>query len=217
MNYTVNVTDIEQALINLGGEGNTRSIQDRILTDHCQNIVPENYSYERSFRQTIQRKIEDYCPQAEGFDQAKKEAKFLRVGHGLYRLAAGYQHREFTAIEEVSAEEEYPEGATKTITVNSYERNPKARAACIAHYGLKCIACGFDFAHVYGEIGKAFIHVHHVVPLSQTKVAYKVDPINDLRPVCANCHAIIHRSTPALSISDVIDALNAHHEFIQTG
>lgn len=92
----------------------------------------------------------------------------------------------------------------------------KARAADIAHYGLECIACGFDFALVYGEIRKAFIHVHHVVPLSQTKVAYKADLINDLRPVCANCHAIIHRSTPALSILEVIDAFNARRESFQT-
>jgi hypothetical protein len=60
--------------------------------------------------------MEDYCPQAEGFAADKKEAKFLRVGHGVYRLAVGYQHREFPAIEEVTPEEHYPEGATKTIT-----------------------------------------------------------------------------------------------------
>lgn len=207
MQYTVNITDIEQALIALGGEAKAKSIQDQILAVHCGNAIPENYSHEKSFRQTIQRKMEDYCPQAEGFSPDKKEAKFLRVGHGLYRLAVGYQHREFPAIEEVTPDEGYPEGATKTITVNYYERNPEARAACIAHYGCKCIVCGFDFEQVYGEIGKAFIHVHHVVPLSETKTAYKVNPINDLRPVCANCHAIIHRSTPALSIAEVIEAM----------
>ncbi|UMR31331.1 HNH endonuclease [Massilia sp. MB5] len=207
MQYTVNIADIEQALIALGGEAKAKSIQDRILVDHCENAIPENYSHEKSFRQTIQRKMEDYCPQAEGFSPEKKEAKFLRVGHGLYRLAAGYRRKEFLAIEEISPEEEYPEGAVKTITVNHYERSPEARAACIAHYGVRCVACGFDFEHKYGEIGKAFIHVHHVVPLSETKVAYKVNPINDLRPVCANCHAMLHRSTPALSIAQLIEAM----------
>lgn len=207
MLYTVNIFDIEKALIELGGEAKAKTIQDKVLADHCSNLIPQNYRHEKSFRQTIQRKMEDYCPQAEGFDPTKKEAKFLRVGHGLYRLTLNHRHKEFPAIEELAGEEEYPEGATKTITVNYYERNLAARAACIAHYGVQCTACGFNFENVYGEIGKAFIHVHHVIPLSQTKFAYKVHPIDDLRPVCANCHAIIHRSTPALSIEQVIEAM----------
>ncbi len=208
MHYTVNIIDIERALIDLGGEAQAKSIQDRILADHCGDAIPENYSHAKSFRQTIQRKMEDYCPQAEGFNQAKKEAKFLRVGHGLYRLAVGYQHKEFPAIEEVTADMLYTEGATRTITVNYYERNPAARVACISHYGIKCTACGFDFEAVYGELGRSFIHVHHIIPLSEVKATYAVDPIRDLRPVCANCHAIIHRSTPALAIEDVVNALN---------
>ena len=207
MQYTVNISDIEKALIELGGEAKAKAIQDKVLFSHCADVIPENYRHEKSFRQTIQRKIEDYCPQAEGFDPAKKEAKFLRVGHGLYRLTLNYREKDFPSIEEVVDEEGYPEGATKTITVNYYERNAAARAVCIAHYGVQCTACGFNFEDVYGEIGKAFIHIHHVIPLSQTKSEYKVNPINDLRPVCANCHAIIHRSTPALSIEQVIEAI----------
>ena len=207
MQYTVNIIDIQNALIALDGEAKAKSIQDRILKDHCKNTIPDNYRHEKSFRQTIQRKMEDYCPQAEGFDPSNKEAKFLRVGHGLYRLAVGFKGKEFPAIEELPTEEEYPEGATKTITVNYYERNAEARAACIAHYGVTCVVCDFDFERIYGEIGKAFIHVHHVTPLSQIKFSYKVNPVDDLRPVCANCHAMIHRTTPALSIAEVMKAI----------
>lgn len=207
MNYTVNVTDIEEALVKLGGEAKAKAIQDKILLDQCKNLVPQNYQNERSFRMTIQRKIEDYCPQAEGYDQSKKEGKFLRIGHGLYRLASGGGQKEFATPDEVPFDENYVEGATKTITVNYYERNPAARAKCISHYGTKCTACGFDFEKTYGELGRAFIHVHHIVPLSELKGSYKVDPVRDLRPVCANCHAVIHRTTPALSVEAVIDAL----------
>ncbi|TVL98850.1 MAG: hypothetical protein CV087_20205 [Candidatus Brocadia sp. WS118] len=85
------------------------------------------------------------------------------------------------------------EGAKRRITVNSYERSPEARAKCIKHYGAVCQACGFDFGKRYGEIGRGYIHVHHLVPLPKIGGNYQVDPINDLRPVCANCHAIIHR------------------------
>jgi 5-methylcytosine-specific restriction protein A len=81
-----------------------------------------------------------------------------------------------------------------------YERNPKARAACIAHHGCKCAVCGFDFATAYGPIGEGFIHVHHILAIGKIGKEYKVDPINHLIPVCPNCHAMIHRTDPALTI-----------------
>ena len=60
--------------------------------------------------------------------------------------------------------------------------------------------CGFDFEAFYGELGKNYIHVHHIVPLSKINKEYSVDPKNDLVPVCPNCHAMIHRTEPALTI-----------------
>lgn len=94
--------------------------------------------------------------------------------------------------EEVAEPTTYYEGATKTISVNAYERNPEARRKCIEHYGYDCFVCGFNFEKVYGEIGKGYIHVHHLKPLSEIKEGYLVDPIKDLRPVCPNCHALLH-------------------------
>jgi len=207
MHYTVNIADIEYALQELGGEARARDIQDKVLSSFCGGVRPDNYEHDKSFRQTIQRKIEDYCPQAVGFDPSKKEAKFLRIGHGLYRIALGHKGKESTAIEEVQDSEQFIEGATKTIAVNSYERNPEARAKCIAHYGCKCFACGFEFEKTYGEIGKAFIHVHHVIPLASIGVEYVVDPISDLRPLCPNCHGVIHRTKVALTIEALKEAL----------
>ncbi|MCC6804116.1 MAG: HNH endonuclease, partial [Anaerolineae bacterium] len=86
------------------------------------------------------------------------------------------------------------------VTVNRYERDPKAREACIQHYGTSCCVCGFDFGVFYGEIGKTFIHVHHLNPISTQDGTHQVDPIRDLRPVCPNCHAMLHRETPPLTI-----------------
>jgi len=88
---------------------------------------------------------------------------------------------------------ELTEGAKTTITINAYERSTKARNACIAHYGTTCCVCGFDFEKVYGEIGKGFTHVHHIKRLADIAENYIVDPINDLRPVCPNCHSMLHR------------------------
>jgi hypothetical protein len=98
--------------------------------------------------------------------------------------------------EEVPPAERYPEGAVISKFVNAYERNRAARDACVAHYGAKCVVCGFDFGREYGPEGQGLIHVHHLVPLSQIHDDYEVSPIEDLRPVCPNCHLMIHVRTP---------------------
>jgi 5-methylcytosine-specific restriction protein A len=97
----------------------------------------------------------------------------------------------------------YREGAVASVRINRYERNPKARAACIEHYGPACYVCRFDFAIAYGAVFDGFIHVHHLCSLASIGADYEVDPIADLRPVCPNCHAIIHRKTPCYKIEDV--------------
>jgi hypothetical protein len=94
--------------------------------------------------------------------------------------------------DEVDSERTYVEGALTVVAVNRFERDRAARAACIAHYGLKCMVCQTSPEAVYGAAGRKAMHVHHVVPLSSIRREYVVDPINDLRPVCPTCHAVIH-------------------------
>lgn len=91
---------------------------------------------------------------------------------------------------EINNDEEIYEGAKNTIIVNQYERNPIARQKCIEANGC---ACGMNFEEKYGEIGRGFIHVHHVIPISTIGKSYQIDPVNDLVPVCPNCHAMLHR------------------------
>ena len=85
------------------------------------------------------------------------------------------------------------EGAKKTVIVNKYERNLIARKQCIEANGCECKVCGINFEEKYGEIGRGFIHVHHIVPISTIGETYEIDPINDLVPVCPNCHSMLHR------------------------
>lgn len=96
--------------------------------------------------------------------------------------------------------ETFYEGAVKQIKVNKYERSKTARDKCIDHYGCQCSVCNMDFEETYGETGKDYIHVHHITPLSDIGERYKLDPVKDLRPVCPNCHAMIHRQKPSLTI-----------------
>lgn len=96
-----------------------------------------------------------------------------------------------------------PEGAKIQIAVNKYERSPANRAVCISHYGPLCQVCGFDFGSFYGQIGLDYIEVHHRVPVSSMGGTYRVDPVNDLVPVCGNCHAMLHRKNPPLSVDEL--------------
>lgn len=96
----------------------------------------------------------------------------------------------------------YTEGAAQTVTVNRRERNPGARAACIDEWGTSCQVCGLNFGDRYGDIGDGFIHVHHLRPLAQGG-EQEIDPVEDLRPVCPNCHAMLHQSSPPLSIEEL--------------
>jgi len=95
------------------------------------------------------------------------------------------------------------EGAKKQILINAFERNAKARATCIQHWKSVCVVCGKDMGDTYGEIGKGYIHIHHIKPLSEIGSEYELDPINDLRPVCPNCHAMIHSKRPAYTIDEI--------------
>jgi hypothetical protein len=109
----------------------------------------------------------------------------------------------FVLPEEIHRAEALYEGAQCQITVNAYERNAEARQKCIERYGTTCVICKFNFSRRYRKVAEGYIHVHHLTPLSEINEQYQVDPIIDLRPVCPNCHAVIHRRKPPYSIEEV--------------
>lgn len=97
----------------------------------------------------------------------------------------------------------FREGTPNQVTLTRYERNPYARKVCLDHYGYTCVICDFNFENIYGTVGKDFIHVHHLTGIAGVGESHKTDPIRDLRPVCPNCHAMIHRRKEAYSIDEV--------------
>ena len=123
------------------------------------------------------------------------------VVDGLH--ACGYSTAGIACPNEISAGQAVFEGAVTTVSVNSYERNPVARELCIAAHGHSCCVCSFDFGATYGEAALGIIHVHHLKALSSIGQEYEIDPVADLRPVCPNCHAVIHRRNPSFSIDEM--------------
>jgi len=98
----------------------------------------------------------------------------------------------------------YREGAISNRTYNVYERNQQARNECISYHGATCSICGFNFKEIYGDVGEGKIHVHHLIPLHTGEGRERVvSPLEDLCPVCANCHFIIHSKFPSYTIEEV--------------
>lgn len=135
----------------------------------------------------------------------EKYKKIFNHANSFFAISDGLN----TYPDEVNvSNSKFPEGAKKTIVVNKYERNPEARAKCLQIYGSRCYVCTMSFEHTYGDFAKDFIHVHHVKPLHEIGEKYEVDPKEDLRPVCPNCHAMLHKIKDGESIS--IDDLKGY-------
>ena len=161
---------------------------------------------------TFPMKYSDANEDEKGFGPAKIDSfvpklaskSLLRVGGNWYASDNVISN---ALPEEIEVPEQYFEGASQKVSVNIYERNAEARAKCIEYYGYACAVCTFDFQKFYGAIGKNYSHVHHLVPLSEIKKEYKLDPVKDLIPVCPNCHAIIHKTQPVLTVEQLRQGL----------
>jgi 5-methylcytosine-specific restriction enzyme A len=137
------------------------------------------------------------------FTQAELMAAAERLGTYGQQVIALSKARQPLYPDELPPGINYLEGARKQVRVNSYERDPRARKACLAHHGCICAVCGLNFEQRYGVLGRGFIHVHHLRPLSLTDGEYKLDPVADLRPVCPNCHAMLHQQSPPLHVEEL--------------
>jgi 5-methylcytosine-specific restriction protein A len=97
----------------------------------------------------------------------------------------------------------YFEGRARERRSLIRERCPEAREDCLKLFGYDCSVCGMNFEERYGVIGKQFIEVHHIDPVASKIGEYQIVPKKDLIPVCPNCHRMIHRKTPPLSVEEL--------------
>jgi 5-methylcytosine-specific restriction enzyme A len=101
-------------------------------------------------------------------------------------------------------EEEGEEGQILTRTHRYRERDTrlarqKKSRFLRDHGSLFCEVCKFDFAAVYGDHGNGFIECHHTKPVSELEVG-ATTKLSDLALLCSNCHRMIHRKRPWLSV-----------------
>ena len=105
----------------------------------------------------------------------------------------------------------HTEGAVRTIKVNQYERDPHNRKSAIKQHGVRCFGCRVEMAETYGEIARGYIHIRHTKPFACLQSAKKPN-INDLVPLCPNCHAVVHLADPPLTINALKDIIRGQHE-----
>jgi 5-methylcytosine-specific restriction protein A len=102
---------------------------------------------------------------------------------------------------------EAPEGRLLTRIHLARERSGKLveakKKSALAQSGkLACESCGFDFAETYGERGDGFIECHHLRPVASLRPG-QVTRLSDLALVCSNCHRIVHRRAPWLTLEEL--------------
>ncbi len=185
-----------------GKQGGKDAVIDYLLLDRAtmERLLQERGT-EKSVRSHFQSlKTRHDLPVTRGADS---KYRFDRLHLGIAEQAGAPDPVGGPLPEEVVPTPGLLEGAVRTVTINAYERNPEARRRCVAHYGPSCMVCGFNFATAYGVLATGYIHVHHVKPLAEIGEEYEVDPVADLRPVCPNCHAVIHLGGACRSIEEV--------------
>lgn len=109
-----------------------------------------------------------------------------------------------------SNQELLDEGFKHQIIKEVTYRNKKIIALAKEHHGTICMVCNFDFGKTYGSHGEGFIEMHHLFPIAE---GTRKTSVEDLRPVCANCHRMLHRGKKLLRIEELKDIikLNLKH------
>lgn len=138
-----------------------------------------------------------------GLNEMKKRNEPISTGvaRGMWRFGTTSITLPVAGLEEVA------EGRTLIRIHKLKERKPqiirrKKRAVLDATGRLLCESCNFDFAAVYGKIGEGFAECHHRAPLAELDGTTPTR-LADLAIICANCHRMLHRSHPMMSVEEL--------------
>lgn len=112
-------------------------------------------------------------------------------------------------------EDVFPEGH---ILTKQHVLRERSRAAVAAKMDqvlrrdgrVSCEVCNFEFFEFYGELGRGFAECHHIVPLSEAAFS-RTTRLSDLAVVCANCHRMLHRGRPVLTVDGLKSLITRPH------
>ena len=108
------------------------------------------------------------------------------------------------------------EGLSSEKNTVAKQRSKELREFAVNYYKaqaadkkLHCHVCDFCFEDVYRDLGIDFIEIHHQRPLFQYPEQgieqYLSEAVQNVKPVCSNCHRMLHRNRKEepLSIEDL--------------
>ena len=186
----VRVSDIEDALLALGGRGHINDIEAQVRASAPPPLP-------KALAQTIRARLQENSSDAKHY---KGRKNLFRSVHGvaarkgiwelrevgLADLDQGLMMDDFNAVAE--------EGALKLREHLSRERSRSLiRSFKQQLKSLACSVCDFDFAKKYGDLGTGYIEAHHTVPVASLQPG-QVTRLSDLQAVCSNCHRMLHRN-----------------------
>lgn len=153
----------------------------------------------------IEKRFPEQC---EKIKQGKASAKYELVMKISKGAGEPFNISFFSLLEnpETFLPEEYVGKYEGRLVESNYQRRIRSaenRKMAIEKHGKKCFVCGFNFEQTYGELGKDFIEIHHLIPLCETTEEILINPEKDLIPLCANCHRMIHRLGTEMSLDEL--------------
>ncbi len=111
------------------------------------------------------------------------------------------------------------EGKVGVKISKARKRSKALRDAALAYYTedgqIRCSVCGFCYEEVYGEWGRGYMEIHHERPICQYDEAgqeqFVADAVKNVKPLCANCHRMIHRDPKRpLTIAELKEMREKH-------
>lgn len=194
----ITVADIEEALSFLGGQASITQILEEVRRV-AEPPLP------LSARQVVRARLQENCPESGSYKGVR--ALFRNV-HGFEERAGIWALRvDDLAPNNPDALMDAAEpGAREGMAVlRKHLRRERSRALVDAFKASltdwSCRVCGFDFASVYGDLGKQFIEAHHIRPVA-TLEAGEMTRLSDLVAICSNCHRMLHRR-PGMNWQDL--------------
>ena len=190
--------------------------------------VPEKFRNENGVHMTLMT-FRRYDPayKGKGLQNGNKDLgvvwnRFASDRDGLQRVSDAIRDIVISdvalpSVEVISEDnEEGEEGKVLTRLHRYRERNTsivrlKKKQTIKEHKSLTCEVCQFDFAEVYGERGHGFIECHHTKPLSELSLQGETTKLSDLSLVCSNCHRMIHKNRPWLSVAHLQVLVQKRH------
>src|SRR5215475_10543194 len=144
----------------------------------------------------------------------------LRLTAAAIRKSASWIAETSAAYDSSHEDDEFPEGKMLTRLHQRKERNRRAtdhkkKKVLQETNRLACEACGFDFAAIYGDLGYGFAECHQTVPVAELTEDHRTR-LADLAILCANCHRMIHKSRPMLTVQALRAIIESHHAEAKT-